>query len=47
VFQLHREQWRVNGKQVQGCREASLPGAGMQTFEEDNPEDVSPVKQPG
>lgn len=33
--------------QVQGCREAFVPGAGNKTFEEGNPEGVSPVKQPG
>lgn len=33
--------------QVQACRKAGLPGAGDQTFEGVNPEDASPVKQPG
>ena len=44
VFQLHREERRANGKQGQGCREVSLPGTRMKTFEEGNPEGANPVK---
>jgi hypothetical protein len=38
---------RANGRQVQACRKAGLPGAEAQTFEEVNPVGASPVKEPG